>query len=257
MLVGIAAILLPSRFVNDELMATIMLSGVYSFAGMIMVVISRKMKLTTRLGYIAFGISFFVFVTMIWFDRSISGSSEEIIYKVGFISLIVGIVAAHRLLIAPLRMLNSIGFVCKHASLIVSALTAAVFIVMLLTMGFWDWDDVHRKLLWVGLLISAGTSIAAGAIAIFGPKPGDEEPGLLGGSIEVSLDCPRCQSRICARSNQDSRCGHCRLKVRVEVQEPRCECGYLLYQLESDTCPECGRPVDLDDRWGSGPALSA
>tara|TARA_R100000657_G_C4679308_1_gene126823 strand:- start:262 stop:1089 length:828 start_codon:yes stop_codon:yes gene_type:complete len=256
MLVGIAAILLPSRFVSDEVMATIMLSGVYSFGGMIMVVISRKMKRTTRVGAIGFGISFLVFVTMIWFDRSISGDREDLVYKIGFISLVVGFVAAHRLLIVPLRMVNTIGVVCKIGALVTAGLTGAMLILLLLTLGFWDWGSLHSKLIWVGMLLSAGTSIAAGAIAMFGPKPGDDEPGLLSGSIEVSLVCPRCSNQISAKSNQESRCEHCRLKVRVEVEEPRCRCGYLLYQLESDTCPECGRAIDPNDRWDAETKLN-
>lgn len=249
MIVGVAAILLPRRFVNDELMATIMLSGVYSFGGMIMVVISRKMKWTSRAGSIAFAISYIVFLTVIWFERSLNGDYEELVYKTGFISLIIGIVAAHRLLIVPLRMGNSSGYICKHGSLIMSGLTAALFIFILLTKGFWGWNDEHRKIIWVGMLISAGTSIAAGAIAMFGPKPGDDEPGLLEGSIDIALVCPRCEKQIRTKSNHETRCENCRLKIRVEVEEPRCRCGYLLYQLESDTCPECGNSINPKDRW--------
>jgi predicted amidophosphoribosyltransferase len=30
----------------------------------------------------------------------------------------------------------------------------------------------------------------------------------------------------------------------IKVDEPHCEtCGYLLYRLKSDRCPECGTPV--------------
>jgi rRNA maturation protein Nop10 len=39
----------------------------------------------------------------------------------------------------------------------------------------------------------------------------------------------------------------------VEVEEPRCACGYLLYQLAGDTCPECGRAVAAEDRWSGRP----
>ena len=37
--------------------------------------------------------------------------------------------------------------------------------------------------------------------------------------------------------------------MTIEFEEPRCDCGYLLYRLVGDTCPECGRAVPLSSRW--------
>ena len=46
-----------------------------------------------------------------------------------------------------------------------------------------------------------------------------------------------------------ARCAECGLHITISVEEPRCTCGYLLYHLESDQCPECGRTIDEADRW--------
>ncbi len=44
-----------------------------------------------------------------------------------------------------------------------------------------------------------------------------------------------------------SACKACGLRIEVRAEEPRCrQCGYLLYRLTSDTCPECGTPIHRD-----------
>ena len=48
-----------------------------------------------------------------------------------------------------------------------------------------------------------------------------------------------------------AKCGSCGLRIRITVEEPRCSCGYLLYRLEGDTCPECGREIPEQDRWAA------
>jgi hypothetical protein len=45
------------------------------------------------------------------------------------------------------------------------------------------------------------------------------------------------------------RCSKCGGGLFVDVEEPRCECGYLLYRLQSPTCPECGQMVDPELCW--------
>jgi primosomal protein N' len=44
-------------------------------------------------------------------------------------------------------------------------------------------------------------------------------------------------------------CRDCGTALLIEVEEPRCECGYLLYRLEGETCPECGREIPVAERW--------
>lgn len=68
-------------------------------------------------------------------------------------------------------------------------------------------------------------------------------PGIL-----VHVRCPRCAL------DQDlpltkAKCARCKLEIRIDVEEPRCTCGYELLGLTSETCPECGRPIPEDDRW--------
>lgn len=67
-------------------------------------------------------------------------------------------------------------------------------------------------------------------------------------SFQVELACPRCSSERPAALGL-SRCAECGFKIIVEVEEPRCECGYLLFNLAGERCPECGRLIAQEDRW--------
>jgi drug/metabolite transporter (DMT)-like permease len=61
---------------------------------------------------------------------------------------------------------------------------------------------------------------------------------------EIQLQCPACQTKQTLPLG-DGKCSECGLRFLIKIDEPRCEtCGYLLYRLKSDRCPECGTPVN-------------
>lgn len=60
---------------------------------------------------------------------------------------------------------------------------------------------------------------------------------------ELTLICPGCGKKQTVAVG-DSQCLACNLRFAIRVEEPRCiSCGYLLYMLKSDTCPECGTSI--------------
>jgi len=56
----------------------------------------------------------------------------------------------------------------------------------------------------------------------------------------LRFTCPHCEAEQVLPSGV-VRCRHCRRSLLIELEEPRCECGYLLFKLVGNTCPECGR----------------
>ncbi len=67
----------------------------------------------------------------------------------------------------------------------------------------------------------------------------DYEP-LTGRILEMTLHCPRCDKKQTVQIG-DAQCCDCQLRIHTRVEEPRCPgCGYLLYRLTADQCPECG-----------------
>ncbi len=61
--------------------------------------------------------------------------------------------------------------------------------------------------------------------------------------IKLTHTCPGCSEWIESRPGP-ARCDWCGLRMLIEVAEPRCTCGYLLYELQGESCPECGRRID-------------
>ncbi len=62
-------------------------------------------------------------------------------------------------------------------------------------------------------------------------------------TLALSLTCPRCGAAQELPAGR-SKCRQCGLSFRIEIEEEHCaKCGYVLYRLTSDRCPECGAPV--------------
>ena len=75
----------------------------------------------------------------------------------------------------------------------------------------------------------------------------------IGQRITVALMCPVCRDEQ-RLGTGPVRCTSCGTLLTVELEEPRCECGYLLYQLQTEACPECGRAIAPEQRGCRGDA---
>jgi hypothetical protein len=65
------------------------------------------------------------------------------------------------------------------------------------------------------------------------------------GFDSIHLTCPRCATKQHAPVG-DSPCISCRMLLSVRAREPRCgACGYCLYDLPEDRCPECGAAIPI------------
>ena len=246
---GAMAVLFPRWRYDDEVIVSILLLGIYVLGAMVLVCYGKRMPITRKLCLLGLLVSLVSYLLVIWFDRPLSRYWESVILSVGSISLALAGGLAHRVFIWPIKARGMSGVWLKWAAVVFAMITVGLIVFGFAAEGTSYWGRGYLRGVWISVIFTAGTTIATGAIALFGAKPGDDEPGLLEACMQVSMTCPRCQSAIEAQSNRESRCDSCRLKVRVEVEEPRCGCGYLLYQLEADACPECGRAVAADERW--------
>ena len=105
------------------------------------------------------------------------------------------------------------------------------------------------------VVIGAGTLAQPVLIRIAGAAP--QESAIRGRRAKVALGCPRCGTQCELETNTDAKCAACQLAIRVEVDEPRCVCGYLLFGLETATCPECGAAVPESLHWKGAPVRSS
>jgi len=249
MLAGIIAMITPSRSLPDEVMVTALIVGIHAAAGLLLVPIGRRSRALLIISLSSLMVGMSIAIILIWFERSMSWDMEQLSWRVlAFFEVLAGTLA-HWMLIRPMKLSHvAFGTMLRRGTLGVGIVTG---VLMALGIIFDAFDDSRpfTRFFGVSLILTVGCTMSCGAMLLFSRSEDSEDPGLLTGSIEVNLKCPRCDHEITARSNRETRCEHCRLRVRVEVKEPRCDCGYLLYQLESDTCPECGKPVSSEDRW--------
>ncbi len=121
----------------------------------------------------------------------------------------------------------------------------------------WDWVDLGYGGAWrdwwermtgvLAILASCGTVVTP-ILALIEKLQRKAAVESLPMKVWVTLTCPRCKTQQQIRTGP-AKCAGCGLRITIDVQEPRCTCGYQLYRLESERCPECGREVPEADRW--------
>ena len=87
-------------------------------------------------------------------------------------------------------------------------------------------------------------------------KPRRQAAESIATKVTLEFSCPRCRAEQQLPTGL-VRCDACGFALLIEIQEPRCTCGYQLYRLQSDQCPECGREVPEADRWAAGQSNGA
>jgi len=248
MLAGVIAVLFPRWRMSGEMLASTALIGGYSLAGMILYLFGKRMIWSRRLFFASLAVSLIAFLIVIWFEQSMRWRVENYFWVTGAAAITLAGGILHRVFVWPIRVNIPSGTVLRWIAIIFSVTTTVFIMTGFIADGF-RWSRGYGQFVGLNVIGVAGSTVALGAMALFGPKPGDDEPGMLAASIPVSMTCPRCQSIVEAHSSKETRCQSCRLKIHVEVEEPRCSCGYLLYELQSDTCPECGVAIASEDRW--------
>jgi hypothetical protein len=250
MLLGIAALIFPDGWLPEEVIASIFICGAYTLGALVAVSVGARMR-RTRTACLALAVlSMGGFLTGVWLGGLVGWETIDTVFRWSAVGLIAALGLLHRMIIGGLTPRSGLGRLCRRVAVVSGAVTAGgLASVVAMADLLYEWDELIVRVLGIGGIVVTGSSIAAGLIAFLERRPGEDEPGVLGDGVPVSLDCPRCAVTIEARSGKQTRCGGCRLRVRVEVEEPRCACGYLLFQLTGDTCPECGKAVDPADRW--------
>lgn len=96
---------------------------------------------------------------------------------------------------------------------------------------------------WFRLMGALGVLSASGSLALLilaKLRQVGRRAALQTTAARVELHCPRCTAAQTVDAGA-SACAACGLKFRIEIEEPRCaKCGYVLWQLPTRRCPECG-----------------
>jgi len=211
----------------------------------------RAMRASTVVGWV--GVAVWLF--MIWFESAFDWRDREVIARIGGVFT----------LCAVWGIFSGVTLAPRTNGPAVVAVRWTVFALSTFWAAFGEFalaqPDVAEWILgtligqqWSERIIPA-SAVLVGAGSLAQPvmlrlsvsRLG--EGAIRGRRARVSLGCPRCGSACALETNIDGACPACKLSIRVEVDEPRCSCGFLLYGLDSPACPECGAMIPEALRW--------
>jgi len=105
-----------------------------------------------------------------------------------------------------------------------------------------DENDMLGRLIAAGAIATACASLALLVLARLNVKTTFGESQSV--DVRIHLTCPRCR-QLQDMAAGASQCKHCGLKIELKFEDPCCtQCGYMLYMLETDNCPECGHVIN-------------
>jgi hypothetical protein len=196
-------------------------------------------------------LSLLVWIALVWFSGAMPWQVEEFVVRVGVTCTVAAAVALYMGLVWVPRLL---GLLVPLARVVAVACAVLAGVVGVVAIWFEPMQEpVTARAIGVLTVVAVGGLFAAYAwagLALVRAKLGADS-SIAASRVRVALTCPRCGGACEVESGRPGRCGSCQLRVRVEVDEPRCVCGYLLYQLEASACPECGRAVPESERWAA------
>lgn len=124
--------------------------------------------------------------------------------------------------------------------LLAATLASAWLVALMATLAVWlkpESELFYRFFGAAGVVAACGTL----SLAILAKLRQVGHPGQLQTTpATIALQCPRCTTAQTVSAGS-AQCQACGLKLRIEIEEPRCaRCGYLLWNLPQRRCPECG-----------------
>jgi hypothetical protein len=235
---------------GERVLVTSLLVGGFSLACLVcaFVLDRRKVRGVMWLGIATSLAGLLLWLVLVWFERwRWVDAGEVLLIKSAGTMTIVSLWSVHLgLIVLPVMHRRSWRIVR-----IVTLATAAILSVMLLfVMWTESFNDVTEKFSAVLAILGSCGTVVTPVLALIERLQHRGRTGALAGRVSMRIVCPRCGTAQSLAVGK-RRCTECGLQVTIDVEEPRCTCGYLLYQLEGERCPECGREIPESDRWAA------
>jgi hypothetical protein len=246
---GIIAVLVDGLgSTGERVLATSLLVGGFSLACLVcaFVLDRRKARAAMWFGIVLSLAALLLWLVVVWFDPyRWADPWDEFMLKLGLTLTTGSLWCVHfGLLVLPMMQRRAWRIV-RVATMVIAALLA---LQLLFAMWADSFNDVTEKTVAVLAILGSCGTVVTPVLALIERLQQRGQTGALTERVRVSVVCPRCQrSQHLAIGKHP--CAGCGLQITIDVEEPRCTCGYLLYQLEGEQCPECGRAIPERDRW--------
>jgi len=162
----------------------------------------------------------------------------------------LGMTCLYAVLLTSLSADSALARITKWTGLLCAVAACVIVVGLRWTNLDLTPDSGLGRSLGIVLIIGIIATAATAALSALGGAASPESE--LGERPKATVICPRCGGELTATSGREEHCPSCRLRVTLEIEEPRCACGYLLLGLTAEVCPECGRAIDENDRWSGG-----
>lgn len=246
---GVVAILFDSLGdTGERILVSSLLVGSFSLVCLACSFVLNRYRLATvmKVGIGASLVALAIWLGAIWLDRyPWPDIVEELVWKSGSTFTTIALWAAHLGLIMLHPIERQSWRVVRSVTLWLTGLLCIVIIAIFWTEEFEEWS---AKLIGVLSILAACGTVVTPILALIEKLQNRGAPATVGERVSIQVTCPRCGEAQAIKAGRD-KCSSCGLRIEINVQEPRCTCGYLLYKLEGDSCPECGRTISEGEKW--------
>ena len=252
-------VMMAAWFANDpykepgrEILASLLVVGTMGALAAARYSIMRgRLVILMRIASLAMfgGLGIIVIAIMAIYDYGYYSGFDGV-WQWGYTLLIIGGAIAHH---GVFRLLPSPTIFITVLRWLVMVVTAVAALLTILALA-----DPYNSPIWAMVMVLPGFLFVAAAGTVIVPIAAVMRAGRdrrakesLSADVKLEFTCPGCGIKSVASPGL-VRCKGCSFTMLLDIEEPRCECGYLLFKLVGDTCPECGRAVS-----GIGEAIHA
>lgn len=189
----------------------------------------RQWRPLPLVGLAACVVGFLMLLVCIWAEPT-----EDLLPKAAAVAAIVAFSLTHTCLLLHVPGGTMIGWLFRGT---LAALWALAGLAALMILAELEDEFLFRLLGALGVVDACGSLTL---LIMAKLKKVGRAAQLQTVAAQIELRCPRC-TQLQVFEPGDEYCTHCGLRIRIEIEEPRCaKCDYLLWQLPNRRCPECG-----------------
>lgn len=255
---GVYALFVPHGPYSGEIVATTMLMGAYGFVTLMAAIVLERRRFVPLM-WVGVGAATICAACVLYLIWRPLPSAGDVIARTAFVAAVVAAWATHFGLIWLPGLQRRVARIARLLTTVCTVALAMIAIALIIDLGFvslFESSTTFQSLTGSLAVVACAGSIAVPVLRrVETLQRSQDEERTIGQRPQIALTCPRCGAQQTVRAGK-SRCERCRLGFTIEVEEPRCACGYLLYGVPSDRCPECGAAIPPDKRWSPPAAVT-